>query len=177
MFCQYTEKCNLTYVPTSKIIIIIMKKLARSSKMGFTIVELLIVVVIIAILAAITIVSYNGMQTRARETSTLTDLSSIAKQIELYAATNGSYPNSVATAKSIDAKTSINYGSSRVLLCATANTGFAVFIYDSSLGRQYTVQSSQSPRQVTPLISWSAASICGTTPYAPVAWGDYWLAT
>lgn len=147
-------------------------------KTGFTIVELLIVVVIIAILAAITIVAYNSMQARARETSTLADLSSIAKQIELYAATNGSYPNSIAMAKSMDSKTSINYGSNRVLLCATANTGFAVFIYDTSLGRQYTVQSSQSPRQVTPLISWSAgASICGTTPYAPVAWGDFWLAT
>ncbi|MBM3210423.1 type II secretion system protein [Candidatus Saccharibacteria bacterium] len=34
-------------------------------KLGFTIVELLIVIVVIAILAAITIVAYNGIQTRA----------------------------------------------------------------------------------------------------------------
>jgi prepilin-type N-terminal cleavage/methylation domain-containing protein len=38
------------------------------SRAGFTIVELLVVVVVIAILAAITIVAYNGIQTKARDT-------------------------------------------------------------------------------------------------------------
>jgi prepilin-type N-terminal cleavage/methylation domain-containing protein len=36
---------------------------------GFTIVELLIVIVVIAILAAITVVAYNGIQDRARNSS------------------------------------------------------------------------------------------------------------
>ncbi|MDB5165339.1 MAG: Fimbrial protein, partial [Candidatus Saccharibacteria bacterium] len=36
---------------------------------GFTIVELLIVIVVIGILAAITIVAYNGIQNRARVSS------------------------------------------------------------------------------------------------------------
>jgi len=36
---------------------------------GFTIVELLIVVVVIAILAAITIVSYNGVQAQAKRSA------------------------------------------------------------------------------------------------------------
>jgi prepilin-type N-terminal cleavage/methylation domain-containing protein len=52
-------------------------------KRGFTIVELLIVIVVIGILAAITIVAYNGIQNRAVETAVLSDLNTFQKQIEL----------------------------------------------------------------------------------------------
>lgn len=48
---------------------------------GFTIVELLIVVVIIAVLAAITIVSYNGIQTRARASKMNSDIAQLNKAI------------------------------------------------------------------------------------------------
>lgn len=43
----------------------------KKSIRGFTIVELLIVIVIIAILATVTIVSYNGIQARAKNTKTV----------------------------------------------------------------------------------------------------------
>lgn len=59
---------------------------------GFTIVELLIVIVVIAILAAITIVAYNGISNRAKSTSAQATASSIAKKLEAYNAEVGNYP-------------------------------------------------------------------------------------
>lgn len=64
----------------------------RKTTSGFTIVELLIVIVVIAILAAISIVAYNGIQERARFAAMRSDLSSLNKAIQLYYAQNGSYP-------------------------------------------------------------------------------------
>jgi type II secretion system protein G len=60
---------------------------------GFTIVELLIVIVIIGILAAITIVAYNGIQQRARDSARTSDIAGVQKALELYRADNGIYPS------------------------------------------------------------------------------------
>lgn len=62
---------------------------------GFTIVELLIVIVVIGILAAITIVAFNGIQSRANDTSVQSDLKNIGNLVEQYYAINGSYPSSI----------------------------------------------------------------------------------
>jgi len=50
---------------------------------GFTIVELLIVIVAIAILAAISVVAYNGMQQRAQNSARISAATSIAKAFDL----------------------------------------------------------------------------------------------
>lgn len=67
---------------------------------GFTIVELLIVVVVIAILAAITIVAYNGIQNRAKDSSAMTAASQAVKKIEAFksASTSELYPVTAAEA-------------------------------------------------------------------------------
>ena len=59
---------------------------------GFTIVELLIVIVVIGILAAIVIVAFNGVQTRAKFSKINQDLKSMQKLIEIYKAEKGHYP-------------------------------------------------------------------------------------
>lgn len=48
---------------------------------GFTIVELLIVVVVIAILASITIVAFNGVQERARQSQIEADITQLRRAI------------------------------------------------------------------------------------------------
>jgi prepilin-type N-terminal cleavage/methylation domain-containing protein len=64
----------------------------RTRQNGFTIVELLIVIVVIGILAAITIITYNGIQARSRDTQRLVDLLAIQKALELDRTDNGGYP-------------------------------------------------------------------------------------
>jgi prepilin-type N-terminal cleavage/methylation domain-containing protein len=55
----------------------------RDRQAGFTIVELLIVIVVIAILAAITIVAYNGIQNRAINSKRDGDIANYAKAMRL----------------------------------------------------------------------------------------------
>jgi type IV pilus assembly protein PilA len=64
----------------------------RPKARGFTIVELLIVIVVIAILAAISIVAYNGIQNRAKTSAGQQLASQIAKKAEAYNTLNGQYP-------------------------------------------------------------------------------------
>lgn len=60
---------------------------------GFTIVELLVVIVVIGILAAITVVAYNGIQGRARDSARMSDINAIRKALEVYKSFNGEYPD------------------------------------------------------------------------------------
>lgn len=67
---------------------------AWAKQTGFTIVELLIVIVVIAILAAITVVSYTGITSQANDTAIKSDLANLTKKLQVYYASNGDvYPN------------------------------------------------------------------------------------
>jgi prepilin-type N-terminal cleavage/methylation domain-containing protein len=90
----------------------------RKTTSGFTIVELLIVIVVIGILAAITIVAYNGVQDRALVSTLKSDLANASKQMELANADTGSYPTSFPT----DVRTSQNV----ILSLSQAAPGYCV---------------------------------------------------
>jgi len=60
---------------------------------GFTIVELLIVIVVIGILALLVITTYSGIQQKARNAKRQTDVASLQTQLEGYHTDKGYYPS------------------------------------------------------------------------------------
>lgn len=84
---------------------------ALKSERGFTIVELLIVVVIIGILAAIVIVAYNGVTNRAKSSKSAATASSIVKKLEAYNAegVGPGYPTAYSTTIAASANSATSY--------------------------------------------------------------------
>lgn len=99
--------------------------LKQTKAKGFTIVELLIVVVVIAILAAITIVAYNGIQNRARTSSAQSASSTMQKKIEAFNANTGAYPvtgSSLATQLNTTNESSLNGANVNILAANPTST-------------------------------------------------------
>jgi len=109
---------------------------------GFTIVELLIVVVVIAILAAITIVAYNGIRDRADESAAKTELSQAATKLASNKVLDGGlYAADWATAQSqgvnFSSGTTVGYFSNTTSYCLqVAKNGKNYFITSSNITAQ-----------------------------------------
>ena len=107
---------------------------AKRKQTGFTIVELLIVVVVIAILAAITIVAYTGIQQRAKESVAKDAAAGVTQKILTYAVDNSdNYPGDLATLATVLGLPAPASGATK--LTAADGTTY-----------QYTVNNSTSPK-------------------------------
>lgn len=104
---------------------------------GFTIVELLIVIVVIAILAAITIVAYNGISDRAKASAAQSAAAQATKKVMTYAVDNSDqYPATLAAVGVTDSgETTYQYSVNNTVnprtYCVTATTS-NVSYYESS---------------------------------------------
>lgn len=125
---------------------------------GFTIVELLIVIVVIGILAAITIVAFNGVQNRGKTSRAQSMAGDLVKKAEAYNALESTYPadNTVFTAASspdevktpagvtvnaAGATTTLNAGNGQTTVeyCAVGTTGAKISYWDYSEDEPVTV--------------------------------------
>ena len=123
--------------------------LKQTKQRGFTIVELLIVVVIIAILAAITIVAYNGIQNRAKTSSTQAVASSIQKKFEAFAVDpngTGLYPTTLSQITSATSDKTYYFPASGVTLVTAAVISAApadnksINFYPCNSGKGYQIK-------------------------------------
>lgn len=101
---------------------------------AFTIVELLIVVVIIAILATITVVTYNAMQNRARAAQVSAALNNAKKKLEVYKIDNSGYPTTgnLAAAGVSEGTVTYQYTSNSTDYCVTATVTNVSYYVNSS---------------------------------------------
>ena len=133
---------------------------------GFTIVELLVVIVVIGILAAVTIVAYSGIQQRARTATVQTDVKNAANQLVNDNTTNSSYPASTAAANGgLGLKASsgttyqYDYFSSNNTYCLTGTNGLTSYFSSSA---NPTPQSGTCPGQLIGIVTTLAGSIQGS---------------
>ncbi len=94
--------------------------LRTKNQKGFTIVELLIVIVVIAILAAISIVAYTGVQDNARNTQRKADAKSVLDAINAYYAKEGSWPGTASEGNDYAAAAASALGSFDTVKLSTA---------------------------------------------------------
>jgi uncharacterized protein (TIGR02145 family)/prepilin-type N-terminal cleavage/methylation domain-containing protein len=118
------------------------------TSLGFTIVELIVVIVVIGILAAITIVSYTGVTSRANIAVMQSDLSNSANQLKIYQATYGSYPtaltNNCPSLPTADTTLCLKTSPNNTYTYTSNGTTFSL-VETNSNGTAYNVTDSTSP--------------------------------
>lgn len=161
---------------------------ANHKSNGFTVTELLIVIATIAILAAITIVAYSGVQNKAYDAAVRVDLANIAKKYDEYRVNNFIYPYGTPLNDGTAFKININKSSYdttktyQLLNCTSSSSpgsDYAVLAMTKGKKRFYVSSTEAGVKEYTAGDTWLEAATCpivlpGSTAngagYAASAW-------
>ncbi len=158
----------------------------KNKQRGFTLVELLIVIVVIAILAALIIVAYNGLQGRAAEASVRSDLRNIFNKMEIYNTDKGHYPSDATELNSFRvggvARDTYHASSGNLIYCTSAEGGSFAVAAKLKNSKILAVGSDGLISEVT-IASWDSGGtvvcpVLGVTlshwnwGYQPAGWGQ-----
>ncbi len=142
---------------------------------GFTIVELLIVIVVIGILAAITIVAYNGVQERARTATVQADLTNFAKKVEAAKidTSDGLYPTTLTAAMGVRAsKTVYSVNRNNWYYCvSTDRTQYALGVAQTTAGAGYFMSSINGMQSSTNVNDATTCPIVGRVNGSQMGYG------
>ena len=136
----------------------------QGAKRGFTIVELLIVIAVIGILAAISIISYTGVQQRARDTAVLSDADAVSSEITRYSVkNNGSFGSAVVwySEEGANSNIEITPSAGNVIDVVATSTVYCVRVFNSGSSQYKTLASAYSTGTGCSLLAASSAAIAG----------------
>lgn len=152
----------------------------QQTKLGFTIVELLIVIVVIAILAAVTIVAFSGIRQRASEASVKSELTQIAKQLGVLNVSDSQYPADIDSLKKSSTLTfQYTYSNTTNDYCLTGSSYWAEFHLSSTdtSPQTGTCSGHVSYLGVVPVHEWTVIASspyhsCGIFDGKAYCWGE-----
>lgn len=127
----------------------------KNTQKAFTVVELLIVIVVIAILAAVGTAAYRGLQARATNTELQSDASNLSERLELAFIKSKKYPATLSELGQIakDTTTNISYSANDISYCLTVSS-------TKSGQKSYTIRDNQKLQEGS-CSGWVAAAPAG----------------
>lgn len=135
---------------------------------GFTVVELIVVIVVIGILATITVVSYSSTQRKAYDTAVQTDLEQMADQFDVFRTRSAAdtYPATQADLESLNITiTKSAYSTSvavNVYSCVAADFKSFAIVSQSKSGTIFKITNADDTTTFIPSSSFTLASTCSS---------------